>query len=347
MLRVVIIDESPGARDLLREILEQEKNIEIVGVACDGLEGLKLVERLRPDVVTMDIHMPRMDGYAATREIMSRCPTPIVVVSGSTSHPDIEKSMESLRAGALTVIGKPGSPSSPNFDRARRHLVETLWAMHEVKVVRRRPGNIVCKVEPTPVVNRGSRQPQAVAIAASTGGPQVLHHLLSQLPADFRLPILLVQHISVGFLTGFVSWLNDTSPLHVIIAEQGEVLRPGTVYVAPEDKHLGVTSTRRISLSNAPPIEGFRPAATALFDSLASALGCDLVACILTGMGRDGVDGLRRVHQVGGYIIAQDEPSSVVYGMPGTAVEAGIVDSVASPPEIAALLRELSKPLTS
>ena len=341
MLRVVVVDDSPVARNLLCEILNSAEDIEVVGVAQNGAEGVSLVSELQPDVVTMDVQMPQMDGYAATREIMVIQPTPIVVVSGSMGKVDIEKSMESLKAGALTVIGKPGSPASSSFDKSAQTLLDTVRAMADVKVVRRRPGRQTVNVEPLKATS-SSLRPRLVAVAASTGGPQTLYQLFSQLSANFPLPIVLVQHIGRGFLEGFARWLDENLPLHVVIAEDGQSMQPGTIYVAPEDRHLTVAARGRLSLTDTPPVGGFRPAASVLFESAANSYGKDLIACILTGMGHDGTDGLRVVHRMEGLILAQDEESCVVFGMPAAAIEAGVVDQIGSVDEIVTSLNELT-----
>lgn len=340
MLRVVIVDDSPVARDLLQEIIDSEADMEVVGLASDGAEGVELVLQLQPDIVTMDVQMPRMDGYAATRRIMTERPTPIVVVSGSSDSPDVEKSMESLRAGALTVVGKPSAPTTARFDKAARSLVDAVRAMAGVKVVRQRAATPICE-HTAPRETARSCDVEVVAMAASTGGPQALHRLLSLLPGDYPLPILLVQHISRGFLDGFVAWLDECLPMKVVIPQSGEILQSATVYVAPEDRHLGVSPRGRICLSDDPPVEGFRPAASALFESVARTYGQRAVACILTGMGRDGVRGLEAVRRRGGLIFAQNEESSIVYGMPAAAAAAGLVDRLESIEGIAAALVDL------
>ncbi len=328
MLNVLVVDDSPMARQLLVEILEQDPDICVVGVARNGREGVELTQELRPDLITMDIQMPVMDGFEATQEIMIVRPTPIVIVSASTTVHEVETGMRALRAGALTVRLKPHGPGSPNFDREVIELIDTVKSLAEVKVVRQYR-NLVCPTSTTVAPGQGTNVGyHAVAIAASTGGPPALHCLLSALPADFPVPILLVQHIADGFGGPFAKWLDTTVSVSVRVPEDGERLEPATVYVAPEARHLGVSRSRRIALSSAPPIGGFRPSASYLFDAVAREFGNKVVAMILTGMGSDGVDGLRTVREKGGRTIAQDEATSVVWGMPGTAVAAGLIQDV-------------------
>lgn len=346
MIRVLVVDDSPLQRQLLVETLKQDSAIEVVGTAANGVEAVQLVASLRPDLVTMDIQMPEMDGYAATEEIMEHHPTPIVIVSGSKSRPDMDKTMNSLKAGALTIVHKPSSVQSSQFNVWVERFLETVKSMAEVRVIRRRR-------RPRPPVARELTQadrlnwetpPKVVAIVSSTGGPQALHRLISVLPTTFPLPILVVQHISSGFLTGFVSWLRNSVPLPVKVATDQESIEPGTVYLAPEDQHMGVTSSGRIQFSTEPPVEGFRPSGTTLFRSVAAAYGRSALALILTGMGRDGVDGLQDIRKAHGRVIAQDESSSVVFGMPRAAIEAGLANEVLSLNRIAAVLCQLSPP---
>jgi two-component system, chemotaxis family, protein-glutamate methylesterase/glutaminase len=337
MLRVVVIDDSPVARDLIVEILNSAADIEVVGVAKDGVEGVAMVAKFRPDLVTMD-------GYQATLEIMIAQPTPIVVVSGSGGT-DVDKSMRSLQAGALTVIGKPSAPSSSKFEQTAEVLIDTVRSMARVKVVRqvRRqppPGQAIgLGSSSTPAVV--SEKMKIVAIGASTGGPQTVHQILSGLPQNFSLPILYVQHISDGFTEGLAQWLTSTTPLTVCVARAGEALQPGIVYLGPEGHHLEVSAGSQIVLTKHPPMGGFRPAASVMFDSVARAFGPQALALLLTGMGRDGVDGLKAVRQLGGKIIAQDQASCVVYGMPRVAVEEGLVDAIMNPQEIVQCLTRL------
>lgn len=348
MLRVVVVEDSPVARDLIVEILNGEDDISVVGEATNGEEGVRLVRELKPDVVTMDVQMPGMDGYEATREIMIAQPTPIVVVSGSNDSPDAEKSMNSLQAGALTVIGKPPAPTSPEFDAVSQQLIETLRTMSQVKVVRQRRSKesepLALEI-PTEGIS-GVSNARLIAMAASTGGPQTLHEILSALPADFGLPIVCVQHISDGFTNGLVSWLDSVVDINVRTAQSGDSPVPGAVYFAPEDAHLEVGAEGRLTLTHAPPVGGFRPAATMLFDSVARSYGPQAIGVILTGMGRDGVDGLKAMRQAGAHIIAQDEESSIVYGMPKAAVEEGVVSAVLDPPTIAEELRRAAALIT-
>lgn len=338
-LRVLIADDSPTARLLLVELFAQDPRFVVVGQAKDGLEVVELTARLRPDVVVMDIHMPGCDGLEATRRIMDQAPTPIVITSSTANVRDVTISLEALRSGALAACPKPLSPVESAFSDEQKKLLETVVLMADVKVVRRRN---------QPVSNAAPRLltalPQVVAIVGSTGAPAAIHTILSELPQDFAAPILIVQHIGPGFAAGLVSWLASGSRLHIKLAEQGEPLAPATVYVASEECHMGVARGPNIKISREAPIDGFRPSGTFLFQSVAAAFGARTLAIILSGMGEDGVAGLRDVRRRGGSIIAQDQASSTIFGMPGSAIRAGLADAVLSPVEIAALLRDKFAP---
>jgi two-component system chemotaxis response regulator CheB len=330
MIRLLIIDDSATARELLEAIFAADREIRVVGLAKNGKEGVQLAKELKPDVITMDIEMPVMNGFQATKKIMTECPTPTVIVSASTAIHEQETAMKAMQAGALTLLLKPFGPKAPEHPRQARELVATVKAMADVKVVRHYhresiPSRI--KVSEPPSILRGGSD-SVVAIASSTGGPPALVRVLSRLPANFPAPILIVQHIAQGFTEGLVSYLNSVVPLHVKLANACESLKPATIYIAPEDRHLGVAMDGTISISSQLPIDGFRPSATFLFESVASVIGPKAVGVIMTGMGSDGVAGLAKLRAAGGRVIAQDEETCVVFGMPAAAIEAGVVDRV-------------------
>lgn len=328
-IRVLVVDDSPTSRLLLVEILRADHEIEVVGQAADGLESVEMVKRLRPDIVTMDVQMPRLDGFAATKRIMIEAPTPILITTGIDPRA-VSVSLEAVRVGALAVHAKPGDPRAPGFDEEARELTRQVKAMSRVKVVRH-----IQHEAPPAASTRGPSAValrdgtvEVVAIATSTGGPAALHLILAALPANFPVPILIVQHISPGFTGGFSRWLDAASRLRVKLAEDGESLAGGTAYVAGEDRHLCVSPARRIRLSSAPEVGGFRPSGTPLFQTVAAAYGRSALAVILTGMGRDGVEGLRAIRKAGGRTIAESEATAVIYGMPAAAVDAGLADFV-------------------
>jgi two-component system chemotaxis response regulator CheB len=238
------------------------------------------------------------------------------------------------------VVPTPRGPQSPRFARDSEHLLAMVRAMAQVRVVRRWAERAP-PAAPLPEALVPSAPIRLVTIAASTGGPAALQRILSELPRDFPVPILVVQHIAAGFEEGLAHWLAGSCSFHVTVAEHHEPLTARTVYLARNGAHLGVDRSGRAVLSAAPPIGGFRPAATHLFASAARAYGASLVSVILTGMGRDGVDGLAAVRAGGGRVLAQDEATSVVYGMPREAAAAGFVDAVLPLPEIATRLTEL------
>ena len=341
MIRVLIVDDSATARALLAAIFATDPELKVVGEAADGLGAVALTRQLRPDVVTMDIRMPRMDGLEATKEIMIEAPTPIVIVTASRSVHDVDLSMSALRAGALAVLDKPAGPAAPGHAEQASHLISQVKAMAQVKVVRHwRAVKAAARPAPATTSARPGRA-RVVAVASSTGGPAALECILTRLPGDFPIPVLIVQHITHGFVAGLADWLNKAGPLRVKVAEDGETLKQRTVYVAPDDRHLGVSPLGQAVLGAAAPVGGFRPSGSVLFDAVAKAYGPAAVAVILTGMGEDGVAGLRGVRQSGGHVIAQDEKSSVIFGMPGAAVAAGLADDVLPVEDIAGRLIEL------
>lgn len=326
MIRVLIADDSPTVRALLVAILESDPELRVVGQAQNGSEAVEMAIRLRPDLITMDVQMPLLDGLEATKEIMVHAPTPIVIVSSQANRANVELSLNAVRAGALMVVPTPAHPSSEQFAGERDYLLTMVKAMARVKVVRRWSSGVTRR--PVAAVRSAGSPIRILAVAASTGGPAALQQLLAGLPRDFPLPILIVQHIALGFVGGLAHWLTGSCNLRVKVAEHGEALQGRTAYLAPDRQHLTASATRCVALSSKPPIAGFQPSATYLFEGVAQVFGSSVAAVILTGMGNDGVEGLKAVRGAGGLIIAQDETTSVVYGMPGQAVAAGVVDSV-------------------
>jgi two-component system, chemotaxis family, protein-glutamate methylesterase/glutaminase len=339
MIRVVVAEDSVTVRELLVAMLEAEGDISVVGQASTGAEAIELATKLRPDLITMDIDMPVMSGLEATKEIMVRAPTPIIIVSASARPEAMRRSFDSIRAGALMLLEKPENPGTPQFGARRTQLVTMVRAMADVKVVRRYPHD---RTQSPPIPPPPHANVRVVAMAASTGGPVAVQRILSELPRDFPAPILLVQHIGPGFTQGFADWLAGACDLHVRIAQPNETARARYVYLAPDDRHLAVSEGGTIQLRDAPPLDGHRPSANVLFESAAHAFGPAVAAVILTGMGRDGVEGLFAVRQAGGRVLAQDEATCVVYGMPREAVCAGVVDVILPLDQMAPYLTNLT-----
>jgi two-component system chemotaxis response regulator CheB len=344
MIRTLLAEDSPTARVLLTEVLQADAEIQVVGVAKDGAEAVAMTKQLAPNVVVMDLHMPEMNGLDATKQIMVEAPTPIIIVTATGDAREVAVSLHALRAGALTVLPKPIGPANADFDEVARQFRNTVKAMSQVKVVRRwatsspvhRPS-----APPLPPPREGPAGPaRIIAVAASTGGPAALYRIFSELPGNLAVPILVVQHISHGFVEGFGAWLNTGTPLRIKIAQHGDPLEPRTIYLARDDHHLGLVDRSTLAVSAAAPVGGFRPSASFLFESVGRLYGRGAVAVVLTGMGQDGLEGLHVVRENGGRIIAQDEESSIVFGMPGAAVSAGLADLTLPLSAIAFRLRQ-------
>ena len=341
-IRVLVVEDSPTVRDLLVHVLDDDPSIRVIGTAADGAQAVAAVQRTRPDVITMDVHMPHMDGLEATRRIMETVPTPIVIVSGSLSRKEVALTFSALQAGALAVIGKPSGLNGADGGDSIDKLVQTVKLMAEVKVVRRWHRSAQVPIAPAPVpMPRRTAPVRIVVIGASTGGPQALHAILDALPRNFLVPIVIVQHIAVGFTEGLAEWLAQSCRRPVQLARHGEPLLGGQVYIAPEGTHTTVTPDARIALTHEAPENGHRPSVSCLFRS-AAVLGAGAIGVLLTGMGKDGARELRLMLDHGAMTIVQDPDSAVVSGMPGEAIALGAATQVLATERIAAALGELA-----
>ena len=347
MIKVLIVEDSPVVRELLMFILSSDPAIEVIGTANDGEEAVRAVREKRPDVVTMDIIMPKMDGFEATRIIMETTPTPIVIVSASGDSKEVEKTFRAIESGALAAISKPMGVAHPKYTQLAKELITTVKLMSEVKVIKRRPQErkrgVISGESMAGMITPVTLDLKVVAIGASTGGPLAIEAILSGLPKDFPAPLLIVQHIAAGFVQGFADWLATSSGLPVKVAGHDELPLPGRAYIAPEDSHMGIGTAGRIVLSKKEPENGLRPSVSYLFRSVAEVFGKNSVGVLLTGMGKDGASELKLMKEKGAVTIAQDKESSIVYGMPREAAALNAASFVLPPAKIAEFLSGLSK----
>jgi two-component system chemotaxis response regulator CheB len=346
MIDVLIAEDSRVMQQLLIHAISSDPIFKIVGVACDGEEAIEAAKKLNPDVIAMDWQMPKLDGKEATRIIMETNPLPIVIVTGSIAAKDVAFSFSMIEVGALAIVKKPPSVDHPDYKKDIQELIQALKLMSEVKLVRRIKHDIQKYIPSKSTIEKSIREEtaiQIVAIGASTGGPLVVQKILSGLPKNISVPILIVQHISQGFTDGFVEWLKNTTKFPVHIASHGEFPLPGHGYIAPDNFHMGVESGPKIVLSNHEKENGMRPSVAYLFRTTAQAFGSDAVGVLLTGMGRDGADELKLMKEKGAVTFVQDKESSLVHGMPGEAIKLNAATYILSTEDITTALTALIK----
>ncbi len=346
VLKVLIVDDSATTSRMLTDSINATADMRVVGEARNGRQAIQMTHDLRPDVILMDLVMPEMDGLEATREIMHATPTPIVVVSASLKSQETEIAFRAISAGALTVQRKPAGPGNPAHPAEIGQLLNTLRAMAGVRVIhhwKRTEQRALATPTPALPAAPAVAPPEIVAIVASTGGPAALSTIAQALPPDFPLPIVVVQHIAPDFVPSLAGWLATVSPLRVELARASEAPRPGCIYLATGGEHLTLTQGHRFAVNGAangssPHV----PSGDVLLESVARSYGARAIGVVLTGMGNDGARGLRAMYDAGAYTIAQDEATSVVFGMPNQARLMGGVRRVLPLPEIPQALIRLS-----
>ncbi len=347
IIKVLLVDDSPIALTILGRILSTAPDIQVVGTAKNGKKGLDLIPELNPDVLCVDLHMPVMDGYEFTKEVMRKFPKPILVVSVSVQEGSTNI-FKLLQAGAVDVFAKPRSGIESEYDKRGLELISKVRMVAGVIPIRRH-GEMRIK-EPTVRTDETPHTAfkffpfkdfKIIAIGASTGGPQTLHTILSPLPANFPIPIICIQHIGEEFLDGFVEWIASQCRIKVKIADIGEFPEAGTIYFPEAESHLKVDAEGRFFSTSEPLYDGHRPSITVTMRSIADYYKNNAMAILLTGMGRDGAEGMLSVSQTGGITIAQSEASSIVFGMPKAAIEIGAASFVLSAEEIAKVLQQL------
>ena len=356
-IRVLIVDDSAFMRKVLQSILMADPQMEVAGEARDGREAVSMAESLTPDVITMDINMPHVDGLQATELIMSKNPRPIVIVS-SESREGADITLKALELGAIDFVAKPSSGIDLDMNSVREELCRKLKMAAKVRVVRTATrskmaqeiasaapriepapkaaaaaaparGTVVAPPPPSaPAVRSVNGKFPIVVVAASTGGPATLMRFIPSFTADFAGAVLLVQHMPANFTSQFSQQLSEIAAIKVKEAEAGEIVQPGVLYVCPGSHHLRLSPTGRVSLDDGPRVAGYRPCADLTLETVAAFAGPLSIAVILTGMGNDGSRGVQAVKQAGGYVIAQDEPTSVIFGMNAEAIKTGAVDQV-------------------
>jgi two-component system chemotaxis response regulator CheB len=346
-INVLVVDDSRVACDLLTYLIESDPELKVVKVAKSGEEALDWLKEQSPDVITMDVQMPGMNGFEVTRRIMETKPIPIVIITSAYTTANTEMAFRAMEAGALAILAKPRGGSNAAYDLQAKEIINTLKMISEVKLVTKwatKP-SLVSK-PPLPIKEKKVAEIRAVAIGASLGGPPAIAEILSNLPSSFPVPILIVQHISVGFIEGFIKWLQKGCSLPIHLATQGEKALPGHVYIAPDRYHMEIRKDNIIFLY----ASSTQPSIGPLFRSMAYTHGSHGIGVILTGMGKDGAHELLMMRQYGACTIAQDESSSMMFGMPKEAIAIGAAQLVLPLNKIAPALiylttfRESGKP---
>lgn len=342
--RVLIVEDSPTMQMLLKKIIEEDPRLEVIGIACDGKDAIEKVEYYKPDVITMDLFMPRIDGFEAIRRILQNHLIPIIVISGKYKKEDVEMSYKAIEAGAISILEKPPSLSDPNYKKIVRNITKSIFAVANLKIIRRikhhiNDENILQSYKKIETYHKGGKI-RCLAIGASLGGPQALRELLSNIPKNFPIPIFLVQHISKGFTQGFADWLDSFTELTVLIPKDNDIARAGHVYVAPDEKHMKILKDNKICFTTHPNTS-LMPSVSELFLSIANTYGSETLGIILTGMGSDGCQELLTLKNKGAITIVQSEPTCIATGMPGSAIKLKAARHVLALEEIAPFVKKI------
>lgn len=336
MIHVLVVDDSAFMRKMITEILTEDGRFQVIGTAVNGLDGVKKAKKLRPDVITMDVQMPKLDGLQALEQLMKECPTPVVMLSSETRK-GAEQTIQAISNGAVDFITKPSGAISLDIKKVEKEICNKVYTAAAVKVhkkINEAGAHVPLEQIKQPIAmpekpSLASRK--LVAVGTSTGGPRALQEVITALPKDFRAPVAVVQHMPPGFTASLSERLNQISKVTVKEAEHGELMKRGTVYIAPGGYHMEVKSSGMaliISLNQAPPDNGHRPSVNSLFHSLCSLKNYQIVTCVLTGMGNDGTVGLQALKKANSHVLslAETEETAIVYGMPKSIIKAGLAD---------------------
>ena len=335
-IKVLLVEDSLIALELLQRLLKSSPEVEIVGTARNGREALELIPQVNPSVICTDLHMAPIDGLELTQVVMAKFPRPILVISNSVQEDDTRNIFGLLQAGAVDIFPKPTSGDYKEYEQVKQRLLAKIKMLSQVTVKARTSAQLRVTSASANINDPGTLG--AIAIGASTGGPQAIHKLVTSLPQDFPIPLICAQHIGDGFLTGLISWLKEDAHLNVKVAQMGETPAPKTVYFAPERAHLEFDAQGKFIYSNFTSATGTCPSIEALFRSVARIYGRSSASILLTGMGTDGVVGTEAIAVAGGMTIAQDEQSCLVFGMSKLAIASGSVGHILSLSEIAPFL---------
>ncbi|NWJ50499.1 MAG: chemotaxis-specific protein-glutamate methyltransferase CheB [Bacteroidetes bacterium] len=335
-IKILIADDSLTVRNFLVKVFSLDPGIEVIGTAIDGQEAIEFVKKNRPDIITMDINMPRLDGFEATLKIMQENPIPIVIVSGDYNTTDTAKTFKALECGAVAILPRPVGVGNPDFDETVHRFVSNVKLLSEVKVIRRwnRIYNSSVTQENPNTIKDITQPIRIITLGASAGGPLVLQQILKNIPSNISVPILIVQHLDVEFAQGYADWLNIQSNIPIKIAKDGDILTAGVAYMAPGNHHIGVKAYNTILVSKDSKEKGHRPSVAFMFRSVREVFRNQVLAIILSGMGDDGAEELKLLKDKGAITIAQDFDSSLIHGMPGEAIRIGAASYILSPDQI-------------
>lgn len=341
-VRVLIVDDSAVTREVLTALLNSDPEIRVIGQAATGAEAVELTATLRPDLVTMDLMMPGMDGMEATRRIMARHPTPVLFLSSFFDKDGTYSRADAIAAGALDVVEKPALMPDWRFHNAAGKLVQKVKSLSKVPVIAHIHGaRKLLAQESSQLDSFVGPAADVVVIGASSGGPRVIEVLLSSLPSTYALGVVVVQHMTDGFTTSMLRWMQERCAMPIKLAEEGDAIVPRRVLFTPENSHLVAAMGGRVHLTDSEPVNGHRPSIDVTFLSVARVYGARSAGVILTGMGSDGAQGLFAIRQAGGVTIAQDEETSAIFGMPRSAIELSAAQQVLPPAGIARCLNAL------